>query len=362
MGAASAEDGQRPVLSDAAGAKVESSAVVYAPFGEMRAGELSALTDSSFTGQRLDRSAGELMYYGARYYLSSLRRFISADTIVQDSNLSQMYNRYTYVLNNPVNYNDPTGHVVRAITIDNPGRRNFAIAHQISRQRITTSTASVATPAAYNVPAVTVQPPSPPAAWETPITVQAAVEQAMRTETPADIRRAMEARQEAEEAAPTALLQEIQSPTGNPFSSDYWGPFGKANTLGGEGQHPGIDSRANHMRDPIYSPAYGQVVAVGTIPKAGNYIVIEHEVFGMTRFYSAFFHLDSILVEEGMVVGRGKQIGEMGNSGDTSVHLHFEIRRESTVDVDKAHPFVGFWPSETELREGWLDLSLLMNN
>lgn len=50
------------------------------------------------------------MYYGARYYLSGLRRFISADTIVPDVINPQAFNRYSYVLNSPTSFRDPTGH------------------------------------------------------------------------------------------------------------------------------------------------------------------------------------------------------------------------------------------------------------
>src|SRR3972149_2497709 len=74
--------GSTSVLSGEDGLKVADSEVVYAPFGEIREGDLSDLTDFGFTGQQLDRSTGGLMYYGARYYLPELRRFISADSIV----------------------------------------------------------------------------------------------------------------------------------------------------------------------------------------------------------------------------------------------------------------------------------------
>ncbi|MGF1504353.1 MAG: RHS repeat-associated core domain-containing protein [Anaerolineae bacterium] len=53
---------------------------------------------------------GGLMYYGARYYLPELRRFISADTIVPGGANPLAYNRYAYVYNSPVKYTDPTGH------------------------------------------------------------------------------------------------------------------------------------------------------------------------------------------------------------------------------------------------------------
>ena len=51
-----------------------------------------------------------LYYYNARYYLPGLGRFLSADTIVPDPQNPQSLNRYTYVLNSPINFSDPTGH------------------------------------------------------------------------------------------------------------------------------------------------------------------------------------------------------------------------------------------------------------
>jgi len=107
--------GSTSVLSDSSGAKVTNSEVVYAPFGEVRVGSLPTLTDLGFTGQPLDRSTAAnpndgLMYYGARYYLPGLRRFISADSVVPQPFNSQAYNRYSYVLNNPIRLIDPSGH------------------------------------------------------------------------------------------------------------------------------------------------------------------------------------------------------------------------------------------------------------
>lgn len=49
---------------------------------------------------------------GARWYDAALGRFISPDTIVPDPKDPQNLNRYTYGLNNPVRYNDPSGHCV----------------------------------------------------------------------------------------------------------------------------------------------------------------------------------------------------------------------------------------------------------
>ncbi len=49
------------------------------------------------------------MYYGARFYDGALGRFIQPDTIVPEPGDPQALNRYSYVLNNPLRYTDPTG-------------------------------------------------------------------------------------------------------------------------------------------------------------------------------------------------------------------------------------------------------------
>ncbi len=50
------------------------------------------------------------MYYGARWYDSSLGRFLSADTIIPQPGDPQAWDRFAYALNNPVLFTDPSGH------------------------------------------------------------------------------------------------------------------------------------------------------------------------------------------------------------------------------------------------------------
>jgi RHS repeat-associated protein len=45
-----------------------------------------------------------------RIYDPRLGRFLSADVTVQDTNSLQYYNRYSYVINDPLNWTDPTGY------------------------------------------------------------------------------------------------------------------------------------------------------------------------------------------------------------------------------------------------------------
>ncbi|MDQ3705893.1 MAG: RHS repeat-associated core domain-containing protein [Chloroflexota bacterium] len=138
----------------------------FDPWGKVRTGGITQ-TKLNFTGQKLDSTG--LLYYHARYYDPSLARFASPDTIVpglamspggafgalsmaQNSSLTvdfhesglvsssnrdnaailgegfpfqrgttgdaggpqnpQALNRYSYTLNNPVRFTDPTGHAI----------------------------------------------------------------------------------------------------------------------------------------------------------------------------------------------------------------------------------------------------------
>ena len=62
-----------------------------------------------YTGHLHNDEVG-LIYMNARYYVPSLGRFASADTIVPDMAHPQSFNRYSYVQNNPLYYTDPSGH------------------------------------------------------------------------------------------------------------------------------------------------------------------------------------------------------------------------------------------------------------
>jgi GH24 family phage-related lysozyme (muramidase) len=50
------------------------------------------------------------MDYRSRWYDPELGRFISPDTIIPNAANPQSWNRYAYVLNSPIRYNDPSGH------------------------------------------------------------------------------------------------------------------------------------------------------------------------------------------------------------------------------------------------------------
>jgi RHS repeat-associated protein len=72
-------------------------------------------TDLGYTGQRnLDAQGASfslgLLDYRARMYSSYITHFNQPDPIVPDPYNPQSFNRYAYALNNPLRYNDPSGH------------------------------------------------------------------------------------------------------------------------------------------------------------------------------------------------------------------------------------------------------------
>src|SRR5437773_6572363 len=65
-------------------------------------------TANKFTGKERDSESG-LDNFGARYFGSSMGRFMSPDPLAGHTEDPQTLNRYVYVRNNPLNLTDPTG-------------------------------------------------------------------------------------------------------------------------------------------------------------------------------------------------------------------------------------------------------------
>jgi RHS repeat-associated protein len=92
----------------------------YLPFGEeLVAGQGGRITAQGyaadtirqkFTQKERDNETG-LDYFGARYYASTQGRFTSADALLSSGipGEPQSWNRYSYTINNPLKYLDPTG-------------------------------------------------------------------------------------------------------------------------------------------------------------------------------------------------------------------------------------------------------------
>lgn len=103
--------GSTSVLTSQTGTLVEETK--YDPWGEVKAGGIKS--KFLYTGQEKDLETS-LNYYNARYYDSHIRRFTQPDDIIQNPFNPQSLNRYSYVLNNPLRYTDPTGHCIGPFT------------------------------------------------------------------------------------------------------------------------------------------------------------------------------------------------------------------------------------------------------
>ena len=91
---------------------------------------------------------------------------------------------------------------------------------------------------------------------------------------------------------------------------------------GERAMHEGVDFSAE-VGTPMVAAASGVVITAERHPEYGNLIEIDHGK-GVTTRYA---HASRILVKAGMLVRRGKKIGEVGNTGrSTGPHLHFEVR------------------------------------
>ena len=96
------------IVTDESGQQVKY--IDYKPYGETKTEEGSLSSKKKFTGKELDDSTG-LYDYSARMYDAKTGRFISPDPTIPKLSNPQSLNRYSYCLNNPLKYVDPTGHV-----------------------------------------------------------------------------------------------------------------------------------------------------------------------------------------------------------------------------------------------------------
>ena len=98
--------------------------------------------------------------------------------------------------------------------------------------------------------------------------------------------------------------------------------------------HKGIDIGTNaEIGKRVVAAASGTVVysayQSGSSSSAGygNYLIIYHG----NGFCTLYAHMDSKAVSTGQKVSQGQLIGYSGNTGGVAPHLHFEIRRATSV-------------------------------
>ncbi len=158
-------------------------------------------------------------------------------------------------------------------------------------------------------------------------------------------------------AGPLSGPSEVQVPTVDGF--DY--PVAKPNAIGyykSRGwfkYHPGEDwvsvNHATLLGAPVYSIGAGLAVFTRNAPGGwGNVVIIRHAYYEENQLHyidSFYAHLRRVLVQEGQLVAKGQQVGEVGtNRGMYRPHLHFEIRKNLSIGIDRAgyqRNFNNYW-------------------
>jgi RHS repeat-associated protein len=110
--------GSTVAVSDTVGGVKESDRMAYEPFGKRRnvnqTTDLLAIlapttTRRGFTGHEMIDEVG-LVNMNGRVFDPAISRFLSADPHIEAPGNLQSYNRYSYVMNSPLNATDPTGY------------------------------------------------------------------------------------------------------------------------------------------------------------------------------------------------------------------------------------------------------------
>ncbi|MBZ4396092.1 RHS repeat-associated core domain-containing protein [Myxococcus sp. AS-1-15] len=106
--------GSPDTVTDASGAVLER--IKYEPFGGKRqAANLAQASTTSHTGARRGFTGHEqddelgLINMRGRIYDPRMMKFLSVDPVIAEPGSAQAYNAYSYVLNNPLRYTDPSG-------------------------------------------------------------------------------------------------------------------------------------------------------------------------------------------------------------------------------------------------------------
>ena len=269
--------------------------VRYRAWGEDRFTSGNTPTSLRYTGQRSEMGSLGLYFYGSRFYDPLLGRFNQADTIIPGIYNPLAFDRYSYCFNNPIIYLDLSGH--GPMIHDSVGDSKLYL---------------------------------PP--WD----------------LDKDDERYLSGLQIH---AKDDFLAGIEPPL-RIVDPDYRG-FGQSrgtnddDNFGGKYAirfHMAIDAdrKKGHF---VYPLGPGVVVAAGWSNDYGNYVLVEHDVYGV-KFYSLYAHLGTeknggILCKPGDLVNPLMPIGTTGDTkGDSKgglihidPHLHLEVRTTQNVNL-----------------------------
>lgn len=80
------------------------------------------ITSRGYTGHEMLDELG-LIHMNGRIYDAKLARFVQADPFIQAATDVQMYNRYSYLRNNPMNATDPSGYLLKDLSGFNAAKK-----------------------------------------------------------------------------------------------------------------------------------------------------------------------------------------------------------------------------------------------
>ena len=322
------------VITNAAGQEVQR--VEYDPWGRVSRSVGVGDPSRRFTGQRLDDPATGLYYYGARYYDAALGRFVSTDPIVPSPGNPQSLNRYAYVLNDPVNLTDPTGH----FSIGKFFKKLFkAITKVIANADIEINVSSDSFSAGGRRAQVSEGRRSSPVLYEERPT------RSERDREPDPTWRSSRVDSEEDEtggrhrAYDDRLYESVEAPR-------YWPTVERRVTQWPHAKHQSVDL-ANCLGCEVKAIVDGHVTGLhtsGTPGGADNFV----EVRSGTGFTDVFSHTKAIQgLKMNDAVTAGQVIGHTDQSGVTrGPHLHYELRYgiRNINPMLRLGPMIHIWP------------------
>lgn len=161
---------------------------------------------------------------------------------------------------------------------------------------------------------------------------------------------------DANPASDFEVARHFDYPVGPPDGTGFFiaQGFGTNFHLGEDWNGPGGASADIGL--PVHAIGVGRVVFAEDAGEGwGNVVRIVHRLRHNgqdTYVESVYAHLDEIAVEQGSTVGRGVQVGTIGDAhGAYEAHLHFEVRRA---------PGLPLGPAYSPLSDGHLDPSAFL--
>ena len=126
-------------------------------------------------------------------------------------------------------------------------------------------------------------------------------------------------------------IKVIGRASGKPLALGPWqwptmGEVSTGFTQAKNAAHKGIDINGSYGQ-PVFAANNGIVVYSGSgLPADGQLPIIKHS----DAYLSAYAHNSRLLVATGSKVKVGEKIAEIGSSGTTHNHMHFEIRKKGS--------------------------------